>query len=259
MNKLRIILLKNRIIHDRISKQEGNMTLQDRLKRFRTQVAASPDALCEELNKKGFKISAPTVYGYEGGQRQPSIAYIKSLVEHFDANPLWLLQGQGEMFLNEDDKFKASLSQNLDLNNIVFIPVINMDVSAGYGSLAEEIEMTKDFISFGKTWLNNNINAPLDKLVVFRVKGDSMDNGNGLIKDGSLVIADTSITEYKNDGIYVLGIEGALFVKRLQYLPGKIRVKSDNPMYESFEINPNIDNVKIIGNVVYTISKVACV
>lgn len=86
-----------------------------------------------------------------------------------------------------------------------------------------------------------------------------MDNGNGLIKNGSLVIADTSITEYKNDGIYVLCIEDALFVKRLQYLPGKIRVKSDNPMYESFEINHQIDNVKIIGNVVYTISKVACV
>ena len=72
-------------------------------------------------------------------------------------------------------------------------------------------------------------------------------------------LANSWLTEYKNDGIYVLGIEDALFVKRLQYLPGKIRVKSDNTMYESFEINPNIDNVKIIGNVVYTISKVACV
>ena len=235
------------------------MTLQDRLKTFRIQVASTPEALCDELSKKGFKIAPSTIYGYEAGYRQPSIVYIKSLIEVYDANPMWLIQGQGSMFLNEEEKFQASLSENLNLENIVFIPVVNMDVSAGYGSLTEEIEMTKDFVSFGKDWLCNNINAPIDKLVIFKVKGDSMDNGNGLIKDGSLVVADTSITEYKNDGIYVLCIEDALFVKRLQYLPSKIRVKSDNPMYESFEINPNTDNVKIIGNVVYTISKVACI
>lgn len=235
------------------------MALQDRLKLFRTQVATSPDVLCEELTKRGHKISAPTVYGYEGGLRQPSIAYIKSLIEVYDANPLWILQGQGEMFMNADDKFKSSLPQNLDITDVVFLPVINSDVSAGYGSLTQEIEMTKDFISFGKEWIKKNINAPLEKLVIFTVKGDSMDGGNGYIKDGSLVIADTSINEYRNDGIYVLGINDALFVKRLQYLPGKIRVKSDNPMYEPYEIDPTTDDIRIIGHVVYTFCKVGCI
>lgn len=233
------------------------MTMQDRLKKVRLQVFTTCEAFCEELNKKGYKITAPTLYGYESGQRQPSVSYITGLIDVFDVNPLWLLQGLGEMFMNEDDKIRSSMPKNLDPNNLVFIPVVNMDLSAGYGSLSEEIEMTRDFISFGKDWLRKNITANINDIVIFTVKGDSMDGGNSRIKNGSLVLVDTSVKEYVNDGVYAIRIDNAVFIKRLQYLPNKLLVKSDNPVYEPFEVDLKTEGFSIIGNVVYTMNNLS--
>jgi len=235
------------------------MTLQDRIRHFRMQVASSPEILCDELQKHDIKVTAPTIYGYENGNRQPSIAYISALVKVFEANPLWLLEGTGEMFLSQESKFKNSVPTNLDLDNIEFIPVIDMSVSAGYGSVVEQREATKDFISFGKDWLKANTSTSPENLVIFKVRGDSMDGGNSRIKDGSLVLTDTSINEYINDGIYIINVDNALFVKRLQFKPGKLIVKSDNPTYDPFEVDLKSDYVKIIGAVVYAFNRVSCI
>lgn len=234
------------------------MTLQDRIKYFRTQIASSPELLCEELQKQGIKMSAPTIYGYENGHRQPSVAYISALVKAFDANPSWLLNGNGEMFLSEESKLKNNLPANLDLTNISFIPMIDMSVSAGYGSVIEQAETTEDFISFGKDWLKNNTSTTPENLIIFKVRGDSMDGGSSRIKDGSLILTDISINEYINDGIYVINIDNALFVKRLQFVPGKLIIKSDNPTYDSFEVDLKSNYVKIIGVVIYAFNRVSC-
>ena len=234
------------------------MSIQERLKAFRSQVSTTLEAFCDELTKKGFKITPPTVYGYESGQRQPSISYITGLIQVYEANPYWLLQGIGEMFVSDEDASKASVPANVDLKNLVFIPVINMDVSAGFGSLTEEIEMTKDFVSFSKEWVRKHISSNVNDLVIFTVRGDSMDGGNSRIKNGSQIVVDTSINEYINDGIYAIRIENALFVKRLQYMPRKLLVKSDNPIYQPFEVDLKTDSVDIIGAVVYVMNDMSC-
>ena len=59
-----------------------------------------------------------------------------------------------------------------------------------------------------------------------------------------------------SDGIYVLRHENSLLVKRLQMLPGGIiKVKSDNSMYEAWEIKKSQLNgvdLELIGRVVWT-------
>ena len=110
------------------------------------------------------------------------------------------------MDVSEEDKSKANMPANIDLSNTVFIPVVNMDVSAGFGSLTEEIESTKDFVFFGKDWIKKHISANVNNLVMFTVRGDSMDGGNSRIKNGSQIIVDTSVKEYINDGIYAIRI-----------------------------------------------------
>ena len=82
-----------------------------------------------------------------------------------------------------------------------------------------------------------------------------MDGGSSRIKDGSFVLTDTSI----NDGIYIINVDNALFVKRLQFKPGKLVVKSDNPTYDPFEVDLKSDYVKIIGAVIYAFNKVSCI
>ena len=68
-----------------------------------------------------------------------------------------------------------------------------------------------------------------------------------------------AVKEYINDGIYAIRIENALFVKRLQYMPGKLLVKSDNPIYQPFEVDLKTDSVNIIGAVVYVMNDMSCI
>ena len=226
------------------------MSLQDRIKLIRSNIASSPEALADELEKKGFKISVPTIYSYEIGRRQPSVAFIDALVEHYQINPMWILRGQGEMFLNDEEKAKASIPANVDFDNIVFIPILNMNVSAGHGSLIDiEKESTKDYISFTKEWLSKITNTNPKHLVGFMVKGDSM---QGEINDGDIVIVNTQNNEMSNDGTYAVSINNNMFVKRLQQRPGnEIKVISANPKYEPYTVSLENEHFQIIGNVVW--------
>jgi len=233
------------------------MTLQERLKKVRQELGLSVDALGKELTQNKFDISGRTIYGYETESRQPSVSFLTGLTTVFEINPFWLLTGNGEMFLNPANKQDYTLPENLNFNDIVFVPHVDLRVSAGYGALADEINMTQDFMAYAKNWLKTNFSAPLNELVIFTVSGDSMDCPNSQIKDGTLVMVDKSINEFKNDGIYVISLDGALFVKRLQILPKKMmRVKSDNPSYDPFDVSLEDDSLKIIGKVVWVGNKV---
>ncbi len=59
-----------------------------------------------------------------------------------------------------------------------------------------------------------------------------------------------------SDGTYVMKYDNNLLVKRLQVLPkGIITVKSDNTMYEPWEINKediNGTDIELIGRVVWS-------
>lgn len=231
------------------------MTLQERMKLIRRELGVSAEKLASELTEAGYSITSKTIAGYESGLRQPSVSFLTGLSEVYDCNPVWLLTGKGETFTNKENDYK--LPANLTFNNIVFVPHIDLKVSAGYGSIIDEINMTQDFMAFAKTWLFSNVSAPLDAMVLFTVNGDSMDNPASQIKDGGLVLVDKSINDFKNDGIYVVSIDGALFVKRLQILPGRmLRVKSDNPSYDPFDVSMDNDSVKIIGKVVWAGAKI---
>ena len=55
-------------------------TLQDRIKRVRTELGASAEEIAQNLIDKGIKISARSIYSYELNERQPSTAFLQGLV-----------------------------------------------------------------------------------------------------------------------------------------------------------------------------------
>lgn len=80
------------------------------------------------------------------------------------------------------------------------------------------------------------------------------------IKDGGLILVDKSITEFRNDGVYVIALDDALYVKRLQILPGKkLKVKSDNLNYDPFEVSLETDNFHIVGKVIWAGGLLECI
>lgn len=230
------------------------MILQERMKLIRRELGISADKLASELTEAGYGITSKTIAGYESGLRQPSVSFLTGLSAVYECNPVWLLTGKGEVFTNKEHDY--NVPTNLNFDNIVFVPHVDLNVSAGYGSVIDNINMTQDFMAFAKSWLFNNVTAPLDNLVLFTVNGDSMDCPTSQIKDGGLVLVDTTANDFRKDGIYVISIDDSLFVKRLQIMPGKmLRVKSDNPSYDPFDVSLESDSVKIIGRVVWAGSK----
>ncbi|MCL9786717.1 S24 family peptidase [Neisseria subflava] len=61
-----------------------------------------------------------------------------------------------------------------------------------------------------------------------------------------LAFVDTRINYFDGDGIYAFYYRDGCYMKRLQKLPGKMIAKSDNPLYDPFEINPEHEGEFVI-------------
>lgn len=74
------------------------------------------------------------------------------------------------------------------------------------------------------------------------------------IREGSLVLVDTRKERPKEDGIYVLMVDGHLMAKRLQLdlASGGLYIRSDNPAYrEQHLTKEQASHLYIIGRVVW--------
>ncbi len=67
-----------------------------RLKDLRLKLALTGEEIAKILN-----ISSKSWWRYEYGEAEPGILFLVRLVKIFKVSPLWLLTGEGEMFLEE--------------------------------------------------------------------------------------------------------------------------------------------------------------
>ncbi|EDM64881.1 putative transcriptional regulator [Moritella sp. PE36] len=130
-------------------------------------------------------------------------------------------------------------------------PFYEISASAGVGLLAEVEERPKT-ISFEPHWLRNEIGVYPNNVFLMLVDGDSM---QPTLKNGSMIMVNRDVDNL-SDGVYVMRHDNNLLVKRLQMLPGGIiRVKSDNTMYDPWEITKSQldgEELALIGRVVWT-------
>ena len=106
------------------------MTLQERLKTLRAQLGLSIEKMANELTANNYSITFKTISGYENANRQPSVQFLTGLTKVYDANPNWLLTGNGEIFLNKEKEY--AIPKNLNFEDITLIPHVDLKVSAGY-------------------------------------------------------------------------------------------------------------------------------
>lgn len=92
-----------------------------------------------------------------------------------------------------------------------------------------------------------------DAVKVINVRGDSMAD---TIEPGDLIFVDISVNDFDGDGIYVFGFDDKIYVKRLQMIPDKLLVISDNPKYREWSIDrENEDRFCIFGKVMISQSQ----
>lgn len=113
--------------------------------------------------------------------------------------------------------------------DLMQIPVYDVVCSAGNGAVIDA-EQIMYHMPFNANWLRGLTSAPLERLAVIRVEGDSM---QPTLSHDDVVLLDMTQTQPKCDGIYVVFYDDTLLVKRLRVDPVRqmASILSDNPLY----------------------------
>lgn len=126
------------------------------------------------------------------------------------------------------------------------IPEYNVRVSAGHGEF-QGIEEIKQNLQMPKMFLPEN-----GQVGFVRVEGDSM---TPTIAHGDYVAVEFD-SGYTSDGLYLIRIDDAVFVKRLQRKFGGVKIISDNSQYDEMTVSPDDGNdFGLIGRVALVIRK----
>ncbi|MEZ9954282.1 S24 family peptidase [Vibrio splendidus] len=126
----------------------------------------------------------------------------------------------------------------------------DVEVSAGHGALVEREEKSTEIV-FSEEFISKSIGVNPNEVFLMPVRGDSM---APTLKNQALVMVH-KVDEFSGDGIYVFRFDGQLMVKRLQFMPKVIKVVSDNPTYENWELlkdDLKNEDFQIIGEVVWS-------
>lgn len=136
------------------------------------------------------------------------------------------------------------------------IDVYDIRASAGPGAIVVETSRTEPMyqLAFRERWLEKITSARDEDLAVLFTDGDSMEP---TLRDGDTMLVDKSQTNIRRPGIYVIGFEGTLNVKRISVneLDRTIVISSDNPTYTSYTARPD-DDFQVLGRVIWVGRKV---
>jgi phage repressor protein C with HTH and peptisase S24 domain len=232
-------------------------TQQERFKYMREEILNLTQAqLAEKL-----KVKQPTVADIESGRKQKidtNILY--KLVLDYLINTEWLLFGTGDI-TKIDTMERHQFNEATECNkNIIPIPFYSAKAAAGKGTTLHNAPK-EDVLYFDERWLKNILGVNPKNLHLIMTKGDSMDSGFNTksdIKDGDLLLVDTSVLDGNNKVFVILINNSELRVKRLiKKLDGTLIVISDNSKYPQEVYEPdNVEiEIKVIGKVVWNGSK----
>jgi phage repressor protein C with HTH and peptisase S24 domain len=205
--------------------------------RLRELIAGAP------LSKvaKAIGIGETTMRNYLEKGGLPGIDSALKIAEHFGVSLEWLITGEG-------NKIHSSADSTI-VDNAVAVPVYSEVTAAAGTGAVNQTEAPTTFITIPVEFL------PHGKRGIYKiifVQGDSMEP---TLCPRQPIIIDFGVHSILGTGVYVIRIDGDLFVKRLDKLPdGSIRVSSDNSYYEPFLIKPGSGiKLDIVGKVVMNI------
>ena len=133
---------------------------------------------------------------------------------------------------------------------LITVPLAEARLSAGTGSLEVSSNSSEGGYAFRGDFLRRMGNPR--RIVLMRVSGDSMVPE---IFDNDLVLLDRGQTEISPGRLYAVGFEDAIYIKRIDKLPGKIILHSVNPAYPPLSLDLRgdcADQFRVIGRVLWS-------
>lgn len=143
------------------------------------------------------------------------------------------------------NQLPESLIENTS-NYIILKYQKNIIGSAGGGAINYEINSEPLIID---KQLLDYINSSYKYTEVLQVFGESM---RPLINDNSLIFIDTSIKDINSKDIYVVNIQGEIFIKHIIYINDIYHLKSINKEFEDIKVKELV----VIGKVKGVLNKI---
>jgi phage repressor protein C with HTH and peptisase S24 domain len=154
-------------------------------------------------------------------------AWLTKLSQSLGLDPAWLREG-----VERDEEFLP-------------VPRVRAKLDAGGGSYVVDSQVEEE-IAFRHSWLRRK-GTPRE-MVIMEITGDSMEP---LIREGDTVLVDQAQKEIYAGGIYAVGVQDTIMVKRLERQPHGLVLVSANPNYSPVHLQGDeIETVRIIGRVI---------
>lgn len=192
-------------------------------------------------------LSPAAVYKAKQSGKIPP-GWITKVAERFEVSADWLLFGKGAMRGIAENMQSVPIAGNQAEDDLIRIPMVEAVLSAGTGSLETSGQMGREY-AFRRDFIQRKGNPA--NMVLMRVAGDSMQPE---IMDKDVVLLDQSKKRLLPGPIFALGFEDAIYLKRVDKLPGQIVLKSVNPAYDPIHIDmgeQTSDQFRVIGQVLW--------
>ena len=211
------------------------MHIGDNIKKLREHLNLTQKEFGSKIGR-----SHQAIQKYESNETPVKQAMIMLISQTFNVNPDWLLNGTGEMFLD-------NASRQQEVSDIISIPYYpEVSAADGSGALVYDEDSVKH-LQISSAIINISTG---DNVCLINATGNSM---QPVIDDRDLLLVDLTHKDFIDEGIYVVRLENTLLVKRLQKIPNGIVLISDNPQYAPITLNSdnfNENDAAIIGKVI---------
>ncbi|MDI3489593.1 MAG: hypothetical protein PWP11_870 [Thauera sp.] len=137
--------------------------------------------------------------------------------------------------------------------DVVTVRVFEAGASMGHGRIQADHDTVVDHIRLTRQWVRSHLPSisSANSLAVLSAYGDSM---SPTFSDGDILLVDRDVQDIKIDAVYVLSLNGELYVKRIQrrITDGAVIIKSDNPLYDPVVVdNGDRARLSVLGRVVW--------
>ncbi len=181
-----------------------------------------------------------TIGKIERGAAVPTLELLMSIAKVGQVSPAWLMLG--EPYPKDLDALHAigplqgvaPSVEAVEIGDYIYVPHFDIHVSAGPGSF-HELESVKAMRPFDARYIRGELGISHNELAMCNVAGRSALPD---LKPHDTILIDMRDRAVMNEGMHVVRLDGALILKLLQRLPGRLlRVSSRNKEeFASFDI-----------------------
>jgi phage repressor protein C with HTH and peptisase S24 domain len=190
------------------------------------------------------------------GEAEPSRERLIGFADTAGVPIAWLVRGEGaQPSLHRERAADPGVEEGTAALPRAYVALPRRSTAAAAGAGSPEPDHTVEFLAFRHDWLRTNFNLHPTDVQLVRAVGDSMEPD---IRDGDLLLIDTTQTGFTEFGIYVFEVQGERLVKRVQRkFDGTLFVISDNTIYQPEIISQALAaEITVVGKVIWRAGRI---